>query len=77
MAFLSGLAGRITMHPWLVLRTIGPGFNWVKKSNIVAEDDTPGYIVKDGEMLFFYYIFIPGLVVHIRKIFAKPVYPPH
>lgn len=48
----------------------------MKKNNIVMEDDIPGYIVKDGEMLFFYYIFIPGLVVHIRKIFAKPFFPP-
>lgn len=58
MAFLSGLAGRITMHPWLVLCTIRPGFNGVKKNNIVTEDDTPGYIVKDCEMLFFFITYL-------------------
>lgn len=46
------------------------------KNNIVTEDDTPGYIVKDGKMLFFYDIFIPGLVVHVRKILPSLFFPP-
>lgn len=82
MAFLSGLAGWITMHPQWVLCTIRPGFNWLEKQhlNIICKGGwhTRLYTDRQGNLVFFLLhistVFISTYVHCICKTFAKPFF---
>lgn len=78
MAFLSGLAGRTTMHPRWVLCTIRPGFTWLKKQlcNIIHKGGWHNQPIwwKTGKCcLFITYSYC--VYWYIFKIFAQPPFP--